>query len=40
MSEIKSLDREVILKSFIDNKDFLDKRNAEGIEKFRKGDFT
>ena len=40
MSEIKPLDREVILKSFIENKDFLDKRNAEGIEKFRKGDFT
>lgn len=40
MSEIKPLDRDFILKSYIENKDFLDKRNTEGIEKFRKGDFT
>ena len=34
------MDREKILKSFIDNKEVLEKRNAEGIEKYRKGDFT
>ena len=34
------LNREKILKSFIDNKEALEKRNALGIEKYRKGDFT
>ena len=34
------LNREKILKSFIDNKEALEKRNAEGIEKYRKGDFV
>ena len=34
------LNREKILKSFIDNKETLEKRNALGIEKYRKGDFT
>ncbi len=34
------MDREKILKSFIENKETLEKRNAEGIEKYRKGNFT
>lgn len=34
------LNREKILKSFIDNKEALEKRNTLGIEKYRKGDFT
>lgn len=34
------LDREIILKSFLENKETLEKRNAEGIEKYRKGNFT
>ena len=32
-------DREKVLKSYIENKDKLDKRNKEGIEKYRKGGF-
>ena len=35
-----SLDREKIFKSFIENKEFLETRTAEGIEKYRKGTFT
>ena len=35
-----SWNREKILKSFINNKEVLEKRNAEGIEKYRKGKFT
>ena len=35
-----SLNREKILKSFINNKEVLERRNAEGIEKYRKGKFT
>lgn len=38
--EVKTLERDKILKSFIENKELLEKRNAEGIEKYRKGDFT
>lgn len=38
--EVQTLNREEILKSFIKHKDMVDKRNAEGIEKYRKGDFT
>ena len=34
------MNRELVLESFIKNKDVLDKRNNEGIEKYRKGDFT
>ena len=34
------MDREKIIKSFLDNKEALEKRNSEGIEKYRKGDFT
>ena len=34
------MDKEKILQSFIENKEILEKRNAEGIEKYRKGDFT
>lgn len=35
-----TFDREVVLKSFIENKDKLEKRNSEGIEKYRKGSFS
>ena len=35
-----AFDREKVLKSYIENKDRLDKRNKEGIEKYRKGNFT
>lgn len=38
--DVITLDKEKVLKSFIENKDILEKRNAEGIEKYRKGDFT
>ena len=34
-----SLNREKILKSFRENKEWFEKRNTEGIEKYRKGDF-
>ncbi len=34
------MNRDLVLESFIKNKDVLDKRNSEGIEKYRKGDFT
>ena len=34
------LDREIILKSFLENKETLERRNTEGIEKYRKGNFT
>ncbi len=34
------MNRDLILESFINNKEVLDKRNNEGIEKYRKGDFT
>lgn len=34
------LNRQKILKSFSANKALLEKRNAEGIEKYRKGDFV
>ena len=33
------MDRNYILESFLKNKEKLDKRNAEGIEKYRKGQF-
>lgn len=32
-------EREKVLKSYIENKERLDKRNSEGIEKYRKGNF-
>ena len=35
-----TLDKAKILKSFYENKAALEKRNAEGIEKYRKGTFT
>ena len=35
-----TLDREKVLADFILHNDRLEKRNAEGIEKYRKGDFT
>lgn len=34
-----AFDREKVLKSYIENKEKLDKRNREGIEKYRKGNF-
>ena len=34
------MNRDLVLESFIKNKELLDKRNSEGIEKYRKGDFT
>ncbi|MBO5224703.1 MAG: endo-1,4-beta-xylanase [Clostridia bacterium] len=34
------MNRELVLESFINNKELLDKRNSEGIEKYRKGNFT
>lgn len=37
---IAVLEREKVLKSYIENKDILNKRNKEGIEKYRKGNFT
>lgn len=40
MEEKKTLNKEYILGSFIENKEFLDKRYEEGVEKYRKGDFT
>lgn len=40
MNKIITLDREKVLKSYIENKEFLDKRNLDGIERYRKGDFT
>lgn len=40
MNEIITLDREKVLKSYIENKDFLEKRNLAGIERYRKGNFT
>lgn len=35
----KLFEREKVLKSYIENKAILDERNAQGIEKYRKGDF-
>ena len=40
MEERKPLNKEFILGSFIENKDFLEKRYQDGVEKYRKGDFT
>ena len=34
------MNRSFILESFLKNEEKLEKRNAEGIEKHRKGDFT
>jgi GH35 family endo-1,4-beta-xylanase len=34
------MDKNYILESFLKNKEKLDKRNVEGIEKYRKGQFT
>ena len=35
-----TLEREKVLARFIEQKEVLDKRNADGIEKYRKGNFT
>ena len=40
MEEKKPINKEYILGSFIENKEFLDKRYEEGVEKYRKGNFT
>lgn len=37
---MEALDRKKVLKSFLDHADELDARNKEGIEKYRKDDFT
>ena len=34
------MNRDFVLESFLKNEEKLEKRNAEGIEKYRKGDFT
>lgn len=34
-----AFEREKVLKSYIENKDVLEKRNSDGIEKYRKGNF-
>ncbi len=34
------MEREVVLKSYLENAEIIKKRNAENIEKFRKGKFT
>ena len=34
------MNRDLVLESFIKNKDLLDKRNCEGIEKYRDGGVT
>lgn len=34
------MEREAVLKSYLENAELLKKRNSENIEKFRKGDFT
>lgn len=34
------MEREVVLKSYLENAELLKKRNTENIEKFRKGEFT
>ena len=38
--ESLKINKAEILKSFNENKEWLEKRNAEGIEKYRKGDFV
>ena len=37
---MKPLNRDIVLKSYIENKEWLERRNAEGIEQHRKGNFT
>jgi hypothetical protein len=34
------MDREIVLKSFLENAELLKKRNSENIEKYRKGEFS
>ena len=40
MEKIPTMVKEQILESYIQGKERLQKRNDEGIEKYRKGDFT
>ena len=37
---MKPLNRDIVLKSYIENKEWLSRRNAEGIERYRKGNFS
>ena len=37
---MQPMNREVVLKSYIENKEKIDRYTSEGIEKYRKGDFT
>ncbi len=37
---MKAINREIVLASFIENKEKIDRYTREGIEKYRKGDFT
>ena len=34
------MNREIVLKSYLEHKDTIDRYVSEGIEKYRKGDFT
>ena len=38
--EFQRVDKEYLLQSFRENREMLDRRNDENIEKYRKGDFT
>ena len=37
---MEPLNRDIVLKSYLENKEWLDRRNADGIERHRKGNFT
>ena len=37
---MQPMNREIVLKSFLENKERIDRYTKEGIEKYRKGDFT
>ena len=37
---MEAMKREIVLKSFLENKERIDTYVNEGIEKYRKGDFT
>ena len=38
--DVITLDREKVLARFLEKKETLENRNEEGIEKYRKGNFT
>ena len=37
---MKPINREIVLKSYLEHKDVIDRYVENGIEKYRKGDFT